>query len=184
MTSADAAARIADRLVADRLPYALGGALALAAWGVPVEAAAVDLIVFVGEGELVRLLDSLEEAGAAVDRAAARRAIARGGRFAATLDGVRVDVAIAYHPVHEDMERRRVPRAAADERQRWFLSAEDLTIAKLVAGDATDLDRLFAACGGALDAGYVRGWLAQILGPADPRHAQLAALSSPTSTKT
>ena len=138
MLPSEAAARITDRLVADRLPYAVGGALALVAWGVPVEPMAVDLMVFAGQDELVRLLDSLEEAGAAVDRPSARRDLAKAGKFTATLAGVRIDVAIAYHPVHEEMERRRVPLVGGDEKQRWFLSAEDLALAKLVAGDLSD----------------------------------------------
>lgn len=176
MTPSEVAARLTDRLIADWLPYALGGALALAAWGVPVEATAVDLVVFAGADELVRLLDALEEAGVAVDRPAARRDSARNGRFAAALDGVSIDVAIAYHPVHEEMERRRVPLVGGDEKQRWYLSAEDLALAQLVAGNTADLDRLFALRGDKLDASYVRDWLRQILGPADPRHAQLAKL--------
>jgi hypothetical protein len=177
MTPSEAAARITDRLVADRLPYALGGALALAAWGVPVdEGTTARLMVFAGDDELVRLLDALEEATAAVDRPAARRDLARNGRFTAALDGVSIDVAIAYHPVHEEMERRRVPLVGRDDKQRWYLSAEDLALSQVVAGDLSDLDRLFALRGDKLDGGYVRDWLRQIIGPADPRHAQLAAL--------
>jgi len=176
MTPAEVAARLADRLVADRLPYALGGGLALVAWGVSVEASGVDLFVFAAPDDLVRVLDAVEEGGATLDRAVARRDLARLGRFTATLAGVTVAVTMAYHPVHQDMEERRVPVAVPDDKPRWFLSPEDLAISKLVDGDSADLDRLFAVRGAKLEADYIRDWRRRVLGPADPRHAQFASL--------
>jgi len=174
MTPAETADRLARQLVADRLPYALGGALALRAWGVSIEARDVELFVFAGDDDVVRILDALDEGGAAIDRPAARRDLARAGRFTSVLDGTPVTVAMAYHPVHEDMERRRVPLTVGEEKPRWFLSPEDLALTKLVAGDPAHLDRLLA--GRPIDAGYLRDWLQRILPPADPRHAQLASL--------
>jgi hypothetical protein len=176
MKPAEVAARLADRMVSDRLPYALGGGLALLAWGVPVEAAGVDLFVFAAPDDLVRVLDALEEAGATLDRSLARRDLSRAGRFTATFADVAVAVTMAYHPVHQDMEERRVPVAVPEDKPRWFLSPEDLAISKLVDGDPTDLDRLFAVRGAKLEAAYIRDWLRRVLGPADPRHAQLASL--------
>jgi hypothetical protein len=176
MTPAEVAARLTDRLVADRLPYAVGGALALIAWDVPAEAKGVDLFVFAAPDDLVRVLDSIEEAGAALDRSVARRDFARAGWFSARCADVAVAVTMAYHPVHQDMEERRVPLAVGDDKPRWFLSPEDLAISKLVAGDPTELDRLFAVRGEKLEPAYIRDWLQRVLGPADPRHAQLASL--------
>jgi len=176
MTPSEAAARLTDQLVADRLPYALGGGLAFAAWGVPIDDEAIEIYVFTGEDDMVRLLDSLEEAGAAVDRAAARSALARAGRFETAIGDVPVGVSIAYHPVHEEMQHRRVPLAGDGDKQRWFLSVEDLALSRLVAGEVDELDRLFAAHRDELDASYIRDWLRQILGPADPRHDELASL--------
>lgn len=62
----EVAVRLADRFDEDGLPYALGGALALGAWGVPRTTSDVDVSVFVSERELDRLLDSVERAGAMI----------------------------------------------------------------------------------------------------------------------
>jgi hypothetical protein len=174
MTTAEAAARLAKQLVAERISYALGGALAFNAWGVQVSAQDVELYVFAGDDELVRVLDAFDEVGAMIDRPAARQEFARAGRFTTGFQGIPVIVTMAYHPVHDDMERRRVPLPIGEEKPRWFLSAEDLALTRLVAGDAADLERLFAAQ--KMDAGYLRDWLQRILPAADPRHAQLASL--------
>jgi hypothetical protein len=174
MTPAEAAARLAKQLVAERISYALGGALAFTAWGVQVPAQDIELYVFAGEDELVRVLDAFDEAGAMIERPTARRDLARTGRFSTGFHGIAVIVTMAYHPVHDDMERRRVPLTVGEEKPRWFLSPEDLVLTRLVAGDAADLERLFAAQ--KMDAGYLRDWLQRILPPADPRHAQLASL--------
>jgi len=52
-------------------------------WGVPRTTSDVDVSVFVGERELDRLLDSVERAGALVERAEAPRLVARTGFFVA-----------------------------------------------------------------------------------------------------
>jgi hypothetical protein len=57
----------------------LGGALALGAWGVPRTTSDVDVSAFVSERELDRLLDSVERAGAMVERVQAHGSVARTG---------------------------------------------------------------------------------------------------------
>jgi len=83
----EVAARLADRFDEDGLAYALGGALALGAWGVPRTTTDVDIAVFVAEPELDKLLDSIERAGAMVDRAEAGRSVAKTGFLVAILAG-------------------------------------------------------------------------------------------------
>ena len=73
----DVLSRLADRFDEDGLPYAVGGALALGAWGVPRTTSDVDVSVFVSEAELDSLLDGVERAGAMVERAEAHRTVAR-----------------------------------------------------------------------------------------------------------
>jgi len=178
-TPVDIAGHVADRFDEDGLTYAFGGALALGAWGVPRTTSDVDVAVFVPERDLERALDSLERAGAMVDRAEASRLVARTGMFFAALGRTRLDVFIAHHPVHADMERRRVSLETLDGERRWFLSAEDVVLTKLIYGrekDVADLQRLFAVRGPSLDLPYVSEWLAKIVPPGDRRLNLLAEL--------
>lgn len=178
-TPADVASHLCDRFDEDHLPYALGGALCLGAWGVPRTTSDVDVAVFVSEPDLPRAFDALERAGTIVDRDNARRTVARTGMFVGRIAGMRLDVFIAHHPMHAEMERRRVALTTPDGKSRWFLSAEDLVLTKLIYNrpkDVADLDRLFAVQAGQLDAVYVADWLARIVPPGDVRHARLADL--------
>jgi len=184
-TPVDVAGHMADRFDEDGLAYAFGGAMALGAWGVPRTTSDVDVSVFVPERDLPRALDSVERAGAMVDRAEAARTVARIGMFFAVLAGVRIDVFIAHHPMHADMERRRVALKTLDGTFRWFLSAEDVVLTKLIYGrakDVADLQRLFAVRGDALDIEYAAAWLAKIVPPGDRRLALLDELRRRFST--
>jgi hypothetical protein len=166
------AARLADRFDEDGLPYAFGGALALGAWGVPRSTSDVDVSVFASEESLDCVLDSVERAGAMVDRADARSRVARAGFFIAELGRTRIDLFIAHHPWHAEMQRRRVALPTPDGRPRWFLSLEDIALAKLLFArpkDTQDLERLFAVQEGRIDLPYLRHWLSRMVPVADPR---------------
>jgi hypothetical protein len=164
--------RLADRFDEDSLPYAIGGALALGAWGVPRTTSDVDVSVFVSESELDRLLDSLERAGAMVEREEAHRTVARTGLFVAFFARTRIDLFIAHHPWHAEMQRRRVSLPTPDGQPRWFLSLEDTALAKLLYArpkDVQDLDRLFAVQAGRIDLVYLRQWLPRMVPAGDTR---------------
>jgi hypothetical protein len=176
----EVAARLADRLDEDGLPYALGGALALGAWGVPRTTSDVDASVFVSERELDRLLDSVERAGAVVERAEAHRSVARTGFFVAFFGRTRIDLFIAHHPWHAEMQRRRVSLPTPDGQPRWFLSPEDTALAKLLYArpkDVLDLDRLFAVQAGRIDLAYLREWLPRMVPAGDARLGLLEDLA-------
>jgi len=176
----EVAARLADRLDEDGLPYALGGALALGAWGVPRTTSDVDASVFVSERELDRLLDSVERAGAVVERAEAHRSVARTGFFVAFFGRTRIDLFIAHHPWHAEMQRRRVSLPTPDGQPRWFLSPEDTALAKLLYArpkDVLDLDRLFAVQAGCIDLAYLREWLPRMVPAGDARLGLLEDLA-------
>jgi hypothetical protein len=169
---------LADRLDEDSLPYALGGALALAAWAGPRQTVDVDIAVFVGEEALARVVDAVERAGAVVNRDDAERSVASTGMFIAQLARTRIDVFLATHPAHEEMGRRRRP-VEVEGTRLWFLSPEDLALLKLIYGrpkDLVDLERLFAARAD-LDVAYIRSWLERIVPPADARLDTLADLA-------
>jgi hypothetical protein len=168
----DVVARLADRFDEDGLPYAVGGALALGAWGVPRTTSDVDVSVFVGEKELDRLLDSVERAGAMVERTEAHRTVARTGFFVAYFGRTRIDLFIAHHPWHVEMQRRRVSLPTPDGQPRWFLSAEDTALAKLLYArpkDVQDLERLFAVQAMRIDLAYLQEWLPRMVPAGDTR---------------
>lgn len=170
---------LAERLDEDGLPYALGGALALAAWSGPRQTVDVDLAVFVGEEQLARVIDAIERAGAVVRREDAARSVAATGMFIAQVGHTRIDVFLATHPLHEEMARRR-EAIVVDGAALWFLSPEDLAILKLFYGrpkDRIDLERLFAARP-ELDTGYIESWLVRMVPPGDRRLATLADLAA------
>ncbi len=77
-TAAEAGRVIADALGAHGVPYALGGALALAAVGV------------------------------ATDRTAAKARAARDGMFVGTWDGMRIDVFVPSIPFSDEAARTRI----------------------------------------------------------------------------
>ena len=168
----EVAARLADRFDEDGLPYAIGGALALGAWGVPRTTSDVDMAVFVGEVELDRVIEAVERAGAMVDGNEARRLVARAGFLRAQMGRTRVDLFLAHHPWHTEMKSRRQSLATPDGRQRWFLSAEDTALAKLLYArpkDVQDLERLLAVQAERIDLSYLRHWLPLMVSPGDAR---------------
>ena len=166
------AARLADRFDEDGLAYAFGGALALGAWGVPRTTTDVEVAVFVAEPELDKLLDSIERAGAMVDRIEAGRSVAKAGFLVAHLGPTRLDLFIAHHPWHAEMRVRRQLLSTPDGKQRWFLSLEDTALAKLLYArpkDFQDLERLFAVQRSHLDLAYLRRWLSSMVPAQDMR---------------
>lgn len=177
MNAAEAATRIGSCLDEDGIPYGVGGALALGAWGAPRATKDVDVTVFVDETQLPRVLDSLERAGVMVDRTSAAKEVARIGLFRGRLGRIVVDVFMLGHPQYEDMARR-VQRIRDDGMELSVISPEDLAIHKLVFGrdkDVADLERLLAVRR-ELDFQYVRSWLEKMVPTGDRRLALLADL--------
>jgi hypothetical protein len=175
LNALEVARRIAARLDEDGLEYAIGGALALGAWGAPRSTRDVDMTIFVSEAELPRCFDALERAGVMVDRAAATRDVARIGLFKGLAGRILVDVFVMGHPQYDDMRKRRVMIEDASGSALAFVSAEDLCLHKLVFGrpkDVADLEELLARRPG-IDLDYVRSWLIQMVPAGDPRLAVL-----------
>jgi len=171
MNAIEAARRIGECLDEDRIPYAIGGALALGVWGVPRATKDVGLSVFVTRAELPRVFDSLERAGVMVAREQAARDIERIGLAKGKLGNVIIDLFLSEHPQYAEMGRR--VRRVLDP-QGWaasFISPEDLCIHKLVFGrhkDVGDLESLFAVRLD-LDVAYIRSWLVQMVAADDRR---------------
>jgi hypothetical protein len=102
LTAVDVARRLADALARENIPYAIGGALALAYYAPPRATVDVDINVFVPPHEgLECLLEVLANAGFTADAPGMEvRTAQDDGQFRGRMAGVRVDVfvrAIAFY---------------------------------------------------------------------------------------
>src|SRR5262249_15327205 len=105
------------------------------------------------------------------DRAAAQRSAIERGDFQVWKGSVRVDVFVASIPFYETM-RARIRRGDLEGRPAWFLSAEDLTVMKMLffrSKDLIDVERLVAAMGAQFDREYVSTALTDLVGAEDSR---------------
>ena len=171
-SAAEAAQRIADALEAAHLPYAIGGALALAIAGVPRGTADVDVDVFVAEERVPQLMEVLRTLGVEIDPGTALAAARREGMFVWRWDGMRVDVFLPSIPFAKEAERTRIRVTDAAGWSGWFLSAEALAVFKLLffrGKDVVDLERMVAMRGAELDHGYVPRPLRGRVGPSASR---------------
>lgn len=175
LSALEAAKRIAERLDEDGLPYGIGGALALGAWGAIRATKDVDMTIFVREDELPRVFDALERAGVMIDRTDAVRDVARIGMFKGRAGRIIIDVFITGHPQYEAMKHRCSVIEDPAYGRLSFISAEDLCIHKLLYGREKDLIdlRLLIARRRNMDLAYVRGWLTKMVPAGDHRLALL-----------
>jgi hypothetical protein len=106
--AAESAQRIADALEGAAIPYAIGGALALAVAGVPRGTADVDVNVFIGRDRFAELVATLRAVGLDIDEVAAPVHARRDGMFVARYDGMRIDVFLPSIPFSDEAARTRV----------------------------------------------------------------------------
>jgi hypothetical protein len=154
------------------LPNALGGAIALAAWGVPRATVDVDMNVFVGDADLPRVFDVLERLGVEVDRdQAMREHEARGMFVVRSADEMRIDVFTPSIDFSWEAAKRVVRRNLLGS-EVSVLSAESLAVFKLLffrSKDIADLERLVGTQKGRMDTAWVRKWISDMMGDDDPR---------------
>lgn len=169
--AAEAAQRVADALERAGLPYAIGGALALAIAGVPRGTADVDINVFVDLRETAKVIATLAGLGITLDEAAALERANRDGMFVGRWDGMRIDVFMPSISFSDEAARTRIRVTDEAGWSGWFLSAEALSVFKLLffrGKDMVDLERLVAVRS-ELDHAYVRRWIVDMMGEADER---------------
>jgi hypothetical protein len=113
------------------------------------------------------------EAGIRIANALESEARARrDGMFIGSWAGMRIDVFVPSIPFSDEARKTRVQLVDPDGESVWFLSAEALAVFKLLffrPRDLADLERLVAVQGPALDRGYVRAWMVDMMGPEDER---------------
>jgi hypothetical protein len=175
-TAVDVARILADALERGELPYAVGGALALAFYAPPRATIDVDVNVFVSpHKELDRVLSVLEEAAFVPDED--RRSLAEHaqteGQFRGHLSGLRVDVFVPAIPYYAELEKRR-RQVVLLGRPLWILGPEDLAVLKLMffrRKDLADAEAILRDQGSSLDRTYVRRRLVELAGEQDERVA-------------
>ncbi len=187
LTAPEIARGIADRLDERGIPYAIGGAIALGYYAAPRATVDVDVNVFVPPATgLDHALDALCAASfvPSADRATLDRQALADGQFRGTIGNMRVDVfvpAISYYAELAD-RRRQVPLLG---RPVWILGAEDLVVLKLMfyrRKDLADIEAILRDQGAALDRGFVRTKLAELVGPADERLGAFADIAHDVDT--
>ena len=169
--AAEAAQRIADVLEARGLPYAIGGALALAIAGVPRGTADVDVNLFVDEARVPDVVEALRSLGIQVDRDAAIDRARQEGMFVGRWDGMRIDAFLPSIPFSHEAAGTRVRITDETGWSGWFLSPEAIAVFKLLffrGKDVVDLERLVAVRAD-LDRDYVRRWIVEMMGEEDER---------------
>lgn len=170
-SAADAAQLLASALEAAGIPYAIGGALALAIAGVPRGTADVDINVFVGEQRLDEVIGTLVAQGVEVNRPDATARAHRDGMFIGRWDGMRIDVFLPSIPFAREAATTRIQIVDDTGWSGWFLSAEAICVFKLLffrGKDLVDLERLVAVRP-ELDVAYVRRWIVDMMGEDDAR---------------
>lgn len=172
--SAEEAGReLADRLDARGVPYAIGGALSLAQWGIPRGTVDVDLNIWVDPARPTSAAQLLGDLGCELKSSAVIRAFADRGWAYAFYRGVHVDFYLPVREFHAEVLRRRRQRPLLG-REAWFLTPEDLAVFKLIlyrAKDLADLESLAVLNARSLDAAYVRTWISALAGANDVRVA-------------
>jgi hypothetical protein len=180
-TAAELARQLADALERANLPYAVGGAIALAYYAPPRATVDVDLNVFVPPtGALSRVIDVLTEAGFQPDDSlpALQHRAETDGQFRGRAHGLRVDVFVPAFGFYAELEsRRRLVKLG--ERPIWILSAEDIVVLKMMfyrRKDLADVEAVLRDQGDKLDRPAIRQKLAELVGANDERLRELEAI--------
>jgi hypothetical protein len=150
------------------IPYAVGGAIALAYYAEPRATKDIDVNVFLPESDGERVLRLLLSLGAQfdLDRMVAR--VRHEGQVRLPWDpSPEIDLFFSTVPFHDSCQRR-ARRAPFDGGEITILSGEDLAVCKALFNrpkDWPDIQQMLLMQGAAFDIEYVRRWLAELLGP-------------------
>lgn len=167
---------IHESLADAKVPYALGGALALAYYADPRATIDIDVNVFVPAKrwrEVVNALTGIGVSAKHLDPAA----LERDGQCRLWWGDNAVDLFFAYDPIHEEMRRqsRRVPFGGATVS---ILSPEHLAVCKAMFDrrkDWIDIEQMLIACDD-IDLSEIEKWLVRMVGDSDRRVERLRAL--------
>ena len=159
---------IAQALEHARVPYAFGGAIALAYYAAPRGTEDIDVNVFLKAEEAGTCLEELERLG--IESPAADRDI-HDHQVVLSWEHTPIHVFLSYDPFHESCKARARQVPFADG-EIWILSAEDITIFKVIYDrpkDRAEVREVLLCMGERMDVVYTIGWLERILGSEDSR---------------
>lgn len=166
---------IHETLAEEKIPHALGGALALAYYAVPRATIDIDLNVFLVETERWRdaigILASLGIETNDLDLPA----LERDGQCRLWWGNNAVDLFFAYDPLHDEM-RRETRRVPFGEVTVPILAPEHLAICKAMFDrrkDWLDIEQMLIATE-ELDVAKIEAWLERLVGAEDARLKHLA----------
>jgi hypothetical protein len=159
-----------------RIPYALGGALALAYYAEPRATIDIDANVFLPVERWRDVADVLGGLGVNCD-GLEPAAVERDGQFRLWWGDNPVDLFFAYDPIHDEMQRqaRRVPFGGMTVP---ILAPEHLIVCKAMFDrrkDWLDIEQMLIATE-ELDASAIEDWLTKMVGTSDPRLERLREL--------
>jgi hypothetical protein len=152
------------------IPYAIGGAIAYGVHAEPRTTSDIDLNIFLPETEGGPVLELLAALGITVGPGD-REDIRQTGQARLHWGAIIVDPFFATVPFL-DAARQRTIRVEFEGQDIAFLSAEDLTVCKVLFDrpkDWVDVRNIVGIQGEALDTSYIRNWLREMLGPDDER---------------
>jgi hypothetical protein len=161
---------LARAFEASEVPFAFGGALALAYYAEPRATVDVDMNIFTAPESVDRVAEVLASLGITTT-AADKRLVLRDGQVRLHWGVTPVDLFFAYDPFHFHAAQRvrRVPFGTETIR---VLAPEDLLVCKVVFNrrkDWIDVDQMLLLTAGTLDLDDVRRWIGAIIGTSDER---------------
>jgi hypothetical protein len=170
---------LAHALTTASIPHAFGGALALAYYAAPRGTHDIDLNIFVSFAHGERVLETLAELGVAATGASKVREVRERGQVRVHWEHTPLDLFFSYDPLHDRCAERarRVP--FGDGVTLSILSAEDLTIFKVIfdrTKDWSDIEEMLYALGADFDTAYALLWLRRILEAEDARLLRIEEL--------
>jgi hypothetical protein len=165
---------IAQALEQAHIPYAFGGAIALAYYAAPRGTEDIDINVFLSAEEAGTCLEELERLG--IESPAADRDI-HDHQVVLSWEHTPIHVFFSYDPFHDSC-RARARQAPFAGGEIWILSAEDITIFKVIYDRPKDRDEVrevLLCMGERMDAAYTIAWLERILESEDERVTRFRA---------
>lgn len=161
-----------------KIPYALGGALALAYYAEPRATIDIDVNVFLPSARWQEAIGQLETLGVSAE-ALDSTAIERDGQCRLWWGDNAVDLFFAHDPIHDEMRKqvRRVPFGGVTVS---ILSPEHLAVCKAMFDrrkDWLDIEQMLFATD-ELDVSAIEDWLTRMVGEDDHRVRQLRELQA------
>jgi hypothetical protein len=172
----DKVVSLARRLEESELPFAFGGALALAYYAEPRATIDIDVNVFVRPQAVDTVVTVLAPLGVEATEAD-RRTARRDGQVRLWWGDTPIDLFFAYDDFHYHAAKR-TRRVPFGDETIPILAPEDLLVCKVVFDrrkDWIDIDQVLLLTAGTLDLDDVRRWLVAIAGADDPRVARFEA---------